>query len=200
MLRSEAEDTNNAICVTVSFPSPPSLRPPFIYARPVSLPVLAQRPAGLPFPSQLCHGQSACPSRRSGLQLDPSLPRVASQPARLGAAARRFPLPIAAESWPVSLPVLAQRPAARSHLAARGQSACPSWRRCLMVWSVRFLINFVSSPVPKPLCGRARSHRRWAGPRENFKEGKSCCCNRPDRRGSRRPQGAGRAGFYASSI
>jgi hypothetical protein len=89
LLRSEAEDTNNAICVTVSFPSPPSLRPPFIYARPVSLPVLAQRPAGFPFPSQLCHGQSACPSWRSGLQLDPSLPRVASQPARPGAAARR---------------------------------------------------------------------------------------------------------------
>ena len=140
-------------------------------------PALAQRPAAR---SHLAaRGQSACPSWRSG-------PPV--------------PLPIAAVSWPVSLPVLAQRPAARSHLAARGQSACPPWRRCLMVWSVRFLINFVSSPVPKLLCGRARSHRRWAGPRENFKERNSCCCNRPDRRGSRRPQGAGRAGFYASPI
>ena len=45
----------------------PSLRPPFI----------------------IMLGQSACPSWRSGLQLDPSSPRAASQPARLGAAARR---------------------------------------------------------------------------------------------------------------
>jgi hypothetical protein len=62
----------------------PSLRPPFI----------------------IMLGQSACPSWCSGLQLDPSLPRVASQPARPGAAARRFPLSIA---------------------AVHGQSACPSW-------------------------------------------------------------------------
>ena len=126
----------------------PSLRPPFI----------------------IMLGQSACPSWCSGLQLDPSSPRVASQPARLGAAARRFSLPsqlcmasqparpgaaacssilLAARgqsacpswcsgppappshrgcAWPVSLPVLAQQPAARSPFAARGQSACPSWR------------------------------------------------------------------------
>ncbi len=125
----------------------PSLRPPFIImlgqsACPSwcsglqldpSLPRVASQPARpgaaarrFPLSIAAVHGQSACPSWCSGLQLDPSSPRAASQPARLGAAARRFSLP--SQLCMASQPARPGAAACSSILlAARGQSACPSW-------------------------------------------------------------------------